>query len=860
LQVLSLPLDGDHGAEEIWTRVAGQCRAWLDEQGLAVRDAVVLLPFAQQLAPARRAFGRLGGWQPRLETTHSLAAAFGPNTLAQAGQISLDPAVDALTAQALLDGQSWAQDLRRRDERAFRVGVGRLVELAHALLRAAGQRSPRHRDAFWVQARGVMSAATGPGGVERALALVALEWAASDGRQPPTDALFALSPSAWIVVQAGGPDALADALLCGTAVPALKIVADVDLDRAHALGAIEESCCSDFEDLAQRSASAVLQHLAAGRAPVALVAQDRVLVRRVRALLERRGLPMQDETGWTLATTPPAAQLMALLRAASGRASLDDLLAWLKTGLARELRERAGDAGLAQLEACFRTRGWRRPQSVREAELKPEAARLWTAARELLARLQRGPARRPLLEWIESLRDLLRASGGETALREMDAGEELLDALWLSRSPWPGSAHAHTLQGTALREHEFLAWIDESLEAQQFVPASAEAAQLIITPMARAMLRPFKAVVLPGADAAGLSLSAKQPALLSDTQAQAIGLPSLEQQRAAMAFAFAQLLRAPALTLLRRTALGSEPLPPSPLLQRLSMSLLRAGQPHISGWQDQRPLREIEPLETGMAQADTAGMLPARLSASSVEALRNCPYQFFGRVMLGLREPQELETEIDKREYGNWLHSVLHRFHTARQEGTACDDASLLREAAAAEPAPSAEEFLPFAAGFDSFAQRYLDWLAKTEAQGQRYLMGEAALSVEPFGELGGLKLEGRLDRVDEAQQGPVLIDYKTGSAQGLEERVAEPLEDTQLAVYAVLRPAHKAGYLALDDKDGITFIEHKDVNESAAALVVGLGEDLKAMRDGASLPALGEGSACDFCTMRGLCRKDDWT
>ena len=28
---------------------------------------------------------------------------------------------------------------------------------------------------------------------------------------------------------------------------------------------------------------------------------------------------------------------------------------------------------------------------------------------------------------------------------------------------------------------------------------------------------------------------------------------------------------------------------------------------------------------------------------------------------------------------------------------------------------------------------------------------------------------------------------------------------------------------------------------------------------DGHSMPALGEGSACDWCAARGLCRKDSW-
>ena len=50
---------------------------------------------------------------------------------------------------------------------------------------------------------------------------------------------------------------------------------------------------------------------------MALVAQDRVLTRRVRAMLANQGVAVRDETGWKLSTTRAAAGLMSLLRAAA---------------------------------------------------------------------------------------------------------------------------------------------------------------------------------------------------------------------------------------------------------------------------------------------------------------------------------------------------------------------------------------------------------------------------------------------------------------------------------------------------------------------------------------------------------------
>jgi len=143
---------------------------------------------------------------------------------------------------------------------------------------------------------------------------------------------------------------------------------------------------------------------------------------------------------------------------------------------------------------------------------------------------------------------------------------------------------------------------------------------------------------------------------------------------------------------------------------------------------------------------------------------------------------------------------------------------------------------------------------------------------VKPYadGPLRELVLRGRIDRVDRQGAASLLLDYKTGSVQGLKNKVAQPLEDTQLAVYAALmrdepspgapRPPLRAHYLALDDSRGIAMIEHPDVEDSAAQLIEGVGRDLLDAHGGAALPALGEGVACGFCEMRGLCRRDDWS
>ena len=64
---------------------------------------------------------------------------------------------------------------------------------------------------------------------------------------------------------------------------------------------------------------------------------------------------------------------------------------------------------------------------------------------------------------------------------------------------------------------------------------------------------------------------------------------------------------------------------------------------------------------------DGAQLPLAQLSASAYEDLRRCPYRFFALRQLGLQEAGEIDTELDKRDFGNWLHKVLAAFHAVLQ-------------------------------------------------------------------------------------------------------------------------------------------------------------------------------------------------
>ena len=168
-------------------------------------------------------------------------------------------------------------------------------------------------------------------------------------------------------------------------------------------------------------------------------------------------------------------------------------------------------------------------------------------------------------------------------------------------------------------------------------------------------------------------------------------------------------------------------------------------------------------------------------------------------------------------------------------------------------------EFLPFAASWPRVRDGYLQWLAEHERGGAVYDEGEVWSEMP----LGGLTLVGKIDRIDHLVGGSVqVIDYKTEGRAATAQRIKPTTEDTQLAFYAALLPHDTlaAAYVNLGEKEATKTYDQPDVVALRDQLVQGILDDITRIGEGAPLPALGEGKACDFCAARGLCRKDFWT
>lgn len=803
---------------------------------------VVLLPYAQLMPQAARCWARLHpeGFAPRFETTQNWCRSLGGPSPAPT-DFSGDVALDALTARSLLEQAG----LRERAELATPL----LLDSARELAAVAAAVPPAQRVAWGQRARASALAGLEAGvlALEAQVAQVAVAWLAHSSY--PSDALFSprvvASVDCLVVVPGLQPDPLPAGLQTVWGERLHVLEAPVIGTASPALSFVE---ASDAADEAQRAAACVLRHLADGRSPVAVAVTDRALTRRVRAMLASHGVQMRDETGWKLSTSRAGAQVMGALRAAAWHAGSDAVLDWLKHVPACDAQR------LGEFEAALR----RRPQRAWRHVPDTLDLRAPSALPELLQRIEawRAPLQgtRPLAEWLQVLRALLQATGQWTLLQDDQAGAPVLTALRLTETAAlpPDALWARRRLNLA----DFTHWVDQVLEASSFKPAYPVQEQAVLLPLAQMLGRDFAAVVLPGCDEVRLPPSPEPAGLWTASQRAALGLPARATLEAALRGAWADALARPAVDVLwRRNDEGGEPLLPSPLVQLTRSDAVAQNIP------DPLALRTLTPAPVSPPLPTAPALALSRISASAYQDLRHCPYRYFALRQLGLKEAEEIEGELDKRDFGLWLHAVLQRFHT----GLDSDDRVLRRErldAAASEEARAQrlaeDEFLPFMAAWPKVREGYLDWLAQHEAEGWLYAEGERD-ATQP---LGQLTLFGRLDRIDRATDGTLMvIDYKTEPRDTTSRRIREPLEDTQLAFYAALLPEDtlRAAYVNLGEREGGKTYEQAEVVAVRDALIEGLLSDLGRIAEGAVMPALGEGAVCDFCSARGLCRKDFW-
>ena len=530
----------------------------------------------------------------------------------------------------------------------------------------------------------------------------------------------------------------------------------------------------------------------------ALVTPDRALARRVVGELDRWGLVPDDSAGRPLGLTPPG----IVLRLLAGRLGVPltpaALLAILKHPLVASAPggRRRHLALTARLE-IERLRGG--PPQVERAGLETWAtdgeARAWVDwLFDALTPLEAAGAA-PLAEHAARLR---RAAEMLAAGPEEAAGH----GLWDKAAGMAALAVLDGLEAEAevfgpMRPGEFAPLLEREIGSRD-VPEEAVVVHpgIAIWGTLEARVQAADLVVLGGLNEGIWPRITDPDPWLSRGLRNALGLPSPELRIGLSAHDFQQAIAAPQVVLTRATRDAEAPSVPSRWLLRLEnlmQGLGPVGAGALAGAKARgvalvcaaqaldRPGVPVPPARRPSPRPPLAAR-PASLSVTQIETLVRDPYAIYARHVLRLRRLDPPGREADALARGSAVHEVMERFLAETAGGLPPDAAEIFArvvQEALAEEAPWPAVRAVWAARM----MRIADWFLTGEAERQgravplaREVRGRRSLGLAlPF------EVTARADRIDRAEGGFAVYDYKSGGvpseAQAAAFHLQLPLE-----------------------------------------------------------------------------------
>jgi ATP-dependent helicase/DNAse subunit B len=272
-------------------------------------------------------------------------------------------------------------------------------------------------------------------------------------------------------------------------------------------------------------------------------------------------------------------------------------------------------------------------------------------------------------------------------------------------------------------------------------------------------------------------------------------------------------------------------------------------------------------------------------SPTELEDYRTCPFKFFALRLLSLAEVERPDTAFDRRELGIVVHEVLEKFHR-RYEGLPVADIpgeealAVMRDLVDEVLDARRDRFTTVPEGILTVERasvhdrltRYLI-IEREDDERWRPVQFEAIYGGEegayPPLELdldsGKICMRGRIDRIDEGEQGYRVIDYKTGyspSAGDVKEGVALQLVAYALALERVIAPGGECVEGALWQVGTRKKLRVRDGGrqtkweEAKPGFFAGVADALRGIRD-AWFPPAPRPNVCSYCEARRMCRID---
>jgi ATP-dependent helicase/nuclease subunit B len=628
---------------------------------------------------------------------------------------------------------------------------------------------------------------------------------------------------------------------------------------------------NSLEQEAQLGAQTIVQWLQQGQSSIGLIAQDRVVARRIGALLERAHVQMSDETGWKLSTTRAAAALAAWLDVVLTKAETVALLDLLKSPYFAPDAIAEGEEKTAWLMSLERTLlranvmgGW--DAMLGAVEQSPDCAQYCLAfCTQLKCAAQQYSQRKTLSAWLTLTQQDLIDFGIDKSWRSDVAGQQVIQLLEQIQRDCVAVTDVFSFI-------EWRAFMNSQLESAMFYADQTDQ-RVVMLPLNGARLRQFDAVLMVGCDAAHLPSPSEERLFFTNAVRRECGLVTREQYQRQQLRDFAALLAMNRNVVLtwQRVQHG-EPNPVSPWIERLNLCLQQAGQQALPAHEAPLSTRTLPVIKVQQPRPVAPCLAPTQLSASGYNSFIACPYQFFAARMLGLSSWEELSDLPEKRDYGVWAHAILEKYHHALKaqphlyppdkqvELLTTISRNLFAQVLVSYPAA-----LGYSQRWEKIIPLYVAWAQRYAQSDWEFEMAEVWLEKTLQWEGGQITLHGKIDRIDKHHEGEyAVLDYKTMTQATLTKKL-QSAEDHQLPFYGLLaessnRTISSAHYVALEQTyEKISHVSAPDYLTWRQELKSAIVLQMTAIQQGSALPAQGINQVCQYCEVRGLCRKGAW-
>ena len=627
---------------------------------------------------------------------------------------------------------------------------------------------------------------------------------------------------------------------------------------------------------------------------IGIVTADRKLARRLRAVLEHANVSVNDWGGWALETTSAAVVVESWLQLVEGNYPAKQLLTLLKSpffpvSITKETHDDAINFfeknivlasnlhnGLSRYRAAIeQLRARRDTEDMQALEyLCNLLDRLDTTTRALVKLRQSESV--PLHRFFKELVNGLKISGLYTTLVKDDAGRQIIN-LFESQI-----AHFQKIEN-AMNWSEWRRFSARILDQQNYKPPLFTSGVTLCN-LEQSRLLKFDALIIASVDKSHFPGNPDNYIFFNEHIRSELNIPTWLDEHAVYFHLFRRLLdAAPDILITVQNEQNGEKNTSSPWLdaietfhamaygsdlldKELQSLVMRSDVNIVRAQYVPMPLPSLQP-----SPVLASSLKPKSISTSQYQMLVDCPYQFFAHACLGLSKTDELAEELGKDKFGSLVHKCIHAFFVNEPStpGPFTEKVTIgTREAA--------EDMLALISkhifnqydehGFSSqlwlhrwltLIPDFINWEIQRQKDYSPYRHEfSSSENISP-----ATSIRGRIDRVDQSAQGYAIIDYKTGQTPSKKSITAG--EQVQLPAYALLHEnCNRVEYVSIGKKDTIkpqALFEKDQLEGLVKKHRTRLSEFFSALDNGAHFTALAEDNTCDWCEVRGLCRKDYW-